>query len=59
LEVLVRVRVEWVNGGMQEVPGRQFQLRADLVPPAMGFLGARRHGILEQSRVALGRWMSS
>ncbi|HEX4172585.1 MAG TPA: glutamate synthase subunit beta [Acetobacteraceae bacterium] len=53
LEALECVRVEWVNGKMQEVPGSQFQLKADLVLLAMGFLGPRRHGMVEQSRVAL------
>jgi glutamate synthase (NADPH/NADH) small chain len=47
------VRVEWVGGKMQEVPGSQFQLKADLVLLAMGFLGPRRTGMLEQARVAL------
>jgi glutamate synthase (NADPH/NADH) small chain len=53
LEALECVRVEWVNGKMQEMAGSQFQLRADLVLLAMGFLGPRRHGMLEQSRVTL------
>ena len=40
------VRVEWVKGAdgrmaMQEVPGSEFQLKADLVLLAMGFLGPR------------------
>jgi glutamate synthase (NADPH/NADH) small chain len=40
------VRVEWVRGeggrmDMREVPGSEFQLKADLVLLAMGFLGPR------------------
>jgi glutamate synthase (NADPH/NADH) small chain len=52
------VRVEWVKGSdgrfaMQEVPETVFSLRADLVLLAMGFLGPRRPGMIEQSGVAL------
>jgi glutamate synthase (NADPH/NADH) small chain len=53
VEALECVRVEWVGGRMQEMPGSQFQLKADLVLLAMGFLGSRRHGMVEQARVAL------
>jgi len=47
------VRVEWVNGQMQEVPGSEFVLKADLVLLAMGFLGSRKAGLIDQSGVAL------
>jgi len=52
------VRVEWVRGtdgrfATQEVPETTFTLRADLVLLAMGFLGPRRPGMVEQSGVAL------
>jgi glutamate synthase (NADPH) small chain len=52
------VRVEWVKGSdnrfvMREVPETAFTLRADLVLLAMGFLGPRRSGMVEQSDVAL------
>jgi glutamate synthase (NADPH/NADH) small chain len=52
------VRVEWVkdeSGRMQlqEVAGSEFQLKADLVLLAMGFLGSRQAGMIEQSAVAL------
>jgi glutamate synthase (NADPH/NADH) small chain len=52
------VRIEWVKAAdgrmqMQEVPGSEFQLPADLVLLAMGFLGPRRAGLLEQAAVAL------
>jgi glutamate synthase (NADPH/NADH) small chain len=38
---------------MQEVAGSTFELRADLVLLAMGFLGPRRPGLVEQAGVAL------
>jgi glutamate synthase (NADPH/NADH) small chain len=47
------VRLEWAGGKMQEVAGSAFQLKADLVLLAMGFLGPRKPGMLEQSGVAL------
>ena len=52
------VRIDWVKGAdgrmaMVEVPGSAFQLKADLVLLAMGFLGPRKPGMLEQSGVAL------
>jgi glutamate synthase (NADPH/NADH) small chain len=53
IEALECVRVEWVQGKMQEVADSRFQLKADLVLLAMGFLGPRKAGMLEQSRVAL------
>jgi glutamate synthase (NADPH/NADH) small chain len=51
-------RVEWGKGAdgrmtMREVPGSEFSLKADLVLLAMGFLGPRRPGLLEQAGVAL------
>jgi glutamate synthase (NADPH) small chain len=58
VEALECVRVEWAKGAdgrmaMQEMPGSKFQLKADLVLLAMGFLGPRKHGMVEQARVAL------
>lgn len=47
------VRVEWANGQMQEVPGSEFTLKADLIFLAMGFLGPRKQGLLEQAGVEL------
>jgi glutamate synthase (NADPH) small chain len=52
------VRVEWIKGSdgrfvMQEIPETAFTLQADLVLLAMGFLGPRRPGMIEQSGVAL------
>ncbi|HQS69504.1 MAG TPA: glutamate synthase subunit beta [Novosphingobium sp.] len=45
------VHVEWVNGQMQEVPGSEFTLKADLILLAMGFVGPRKQGLLEQAGV--------
>jgi glutamate synthase (NADPH/NADH) small chain len=58
IEALDCVRVEWVkdeNGRlqMQEIAGSEFQLKADLVLLAMGFLGPRMPGMIEQSGAAL------
>jgi glutamate synthase (NADPH/NADH) small chain len=58
IEALDCARVEWVKGtdgrmAMREVPGSEFQLKADLVLLAMGFLGPRRRGLLEQAGVTL------
>jgi len=52
------VRVEWVKDAdgrqqMREIPDSAFQLKADLVLLAMGFLGPHRSGLVEQSAVAL------
>ncbi len=47
------VRVEWNNGRMEEVQGSEFTLRADLILLAMGFLGPRKQGMLDQSGVAM------
>ena len=38
VEKLVVARVEWQNGKMQEVAGTEFELKADLVLLAMGFV---------------------
>ena len=38
---------------MQEMPDSGFELKADLVLLAMGFLGPRRPGMVEQAGVAL------
>jgi glutamate synthase (NADPH/NADH) small chain len=58
VEALECVRVEFAKGAdgrmaMTEMPGSQFQLKADLVLLAMGFLGPRKPGMVEQARVAL------
>ena len=51
-------RVEWVAGAdgrmqMREVAGSEFELKADLVLLAMGFVGPRKAGVVEQSGVTL------
>ncbi|WP_206241973.1 glutamate synthase subunit beta [Novosphingobium terrae] len=47
------VRVEWVNGQMQEIAGSEFTLKADLIFLAMGFVGPRKAGLLDQAGVKL------
>ncbi len=47
------VRVEWVDRRMQEVPGSEFVLKADLILLAMGFVGPRKQGLLDQAGVEL------
>lgn len=48
VEKLQAARVEWKDGKMQEVPESAFELKADLVLLAMGFLGPVQQGLLEQ-----------
>jgi glutamate synthase (NADPH/NADH) small chain len=52
------VRVEWAKGAdgrmaMQEIPGSEFTLKADLVLLAMGFLGPNREPLLSDAAVDL------
>src|SRR5690606_32674111 len=58
ISALECVRVEWAadeTGRMQmrEVPGSEFELKADLVLLAMGFVGPRHDGFVTQARVDL------
>jgi glutamate synthase (NADPH/NADH) small chain len=58
VEAIECVRLEWVKGAdgrmaMKEVAGSAFQIKADLVLLAMGFLGPRRPGMIEQAGVKL------
>jgi len=58
IEALECARVEWIAGPdgrpqMRDVPGGELTLKADLVLLAMGFLGPRRDGLLEQAGVAV------
>jgi glutamate synthase (NADPH) small chain len=58
VERLHAVRLEWVKDEtgreqMQEVPGSEFEVEADLVLLAMGFLFPERGGMLEQLGVEL------
>jgi glutamate synthase (NADPH/NADH) small chain len=48
VEKLIAVRVEWKDGKMQEIAGTEFEMKADLVLLAMGFLGPVQTGLLEQ-----------
>ena len=47
------VRVEWQDGQMQQIPGSEFTLKADLILLAMGFVGPRKQGLLDQAGVEL------
>jgi glutamate synthase (NADPH/NADH) small chain len=49
---LVAVRVEWKDGKMVEVAGTEFELEADLVLLAMGFLGPVQRGLIEELGLA-------
>ncbi|HEX4198311.1 MAG TPA: glutamate synthase subunit beta [Caulobacteraceae bacterium] len=58
LTALECVRVEWTRGEdgrmrMSEMAGSEFELKADLVLLAMGFLGPRPEALLEQAGVEL------
>jgi glutamate synthase (NADPH/NADH) small chain len=47
------VRIEWSGGQMQEIPGSEFVIPADLILLAMGFTGPRKAGLLAQAGVEL------
>ena len=47
------IRLDWQNGRMEEVPGSEFVLKADLIFLAMGFIGPRKAGMVDQSEVEL------
>ena len=54
IEAIECVRVDWAKGAdgrfaMQEISGSGFELKADLVLLAMGFLGPRREGMVAES----------
>jgi glutamate synthase (NADPH/NADH) small chain len=56
VETLVAARVEWQrdgSGGMRmvEVPGSEFEMKAELVLLAMGFTGPGETGLVDQFRV--------
>jgi glutamate synthase (NADPH) small chain len=58
VKALECVRVEWTKGpggrwSMQEIPGRRFMFKADLVLLAMGFLGPVKAGMLGQAGATL------
>jgi len=57
VEKLVAARVEWQKGAdgqmkMVELPGTEFEMKADLVLLAMGFVGPGQTALLEQFGVA-------
>jgi glutamate synthase (NADPH/NADH) small chain len=47
------VRVDWKDGRMSEIAGSEFEVAADLVLLAMGFVAPVKTGLLEQLAVAL------
>src|SRR3981081_732588 len=58
IEALECVRVEWAKDPsgrfqMMEMEGSKFPLKADLVLLAMGFVGPRKRGLLDQAGVEL------
>ena len=57
VKALVCARVEWVRGPtgmtMKEVEGSEFELKADLVLLAMGFVGPVAPGLVDQSTAKL------
>jgi glutamate synthase (NADPH/NADH) small chain len=58
VEALECVRIDWVKDPsgrfqMKEIDGSKFTLKADLVLLAMGFVGPRKRGLLEQAGAAL------
>ncbi len=58
LKKLHAVKLEWVKspeGALQpkEIPGSEFEIEADLVLLAMGFVGPEKKGLLEQAQIKL------
>ncbi len=47
------VRADWSEGQLNEVQGTEFTLPADLILLAMGFVGPRKQGMIDQSAVDL------
>ena len=47
------VRADWSGGQLKEVPGSEFVIRADLILLAMGFLGPKTAGLIDQAGVKL------
>jgi glutamate synthase (NADPH) small chain len=48
VKALKAVRLKWEGGKMIEMPGSEFEMPADLVLLAMGFLGPNPKGLLEE-----------
>ena len=53
VEGLECIRIDWADGQMQEIEGSEFTLKADLILLAMGFVGPRKMGLVDQSEVEL------
>jgi len=47
VKALVAVRVDWKDGKLHEVPGSEFELKADLVLFAMGYMHPVHEGMLD------------
>ena len=47
VKALVAVRVDWKDGRLHEVPGSEFELKADLVLFAMGYVHPVHRGLLD------------
>ena len=47
------VRADWSEGQLKEIDGSEFVIRADLILLAMGFLGPRKAGLLDQAGVQI------
>jgi glutamate synthase (NADPH/NADH) small chain len=48
VKTLLACRVEWKDGKLVDVPGSEFEIKADLVLFAMGYLHPVHEGLLEQ-----------
>jgi glutamate synthase (NADPH/NADH) small chain len=48
LVALVACRVEWKDGKLREVPGSEFEIKAELVLLAMGYVHPVHVGMLEE-----------
>jgi glutamate synthase (NADPH/NADH) small chain len=48
VKALRACRVEWKDGKLQELPGSEFEIKADLVLLAMGYLHPVHEGLLEE-----------
>ncbi|MDB5440677.1 MAG: gltD [Caulobacteraceae bacterium] len=53
VEAIECVRIEFVGGKMVEIEGSEFEIKADLVLLAMGFVSPRHAGMIEQAGVDL------
>jgi glutamate synthase (NADPH/NADH) small chain len=51
LKALVACRVEWKDGKLIEIPGSEFEIKADLVLLAMGYVHPVHRGMLDDLAV--------